>query len=61
MKVKVQWIIDGLMEVEAESNEAAEALVDEKLRSFIGDNEELTEVLGASAIQGHAVTEDQAT
>ena len=32
MKVKVQWIIDGLMEVEAESNEAAEALVDEKLR-----------------------------
>ena len=59
MRVKVQWIIDGLIEVEAESYEAAEALVDEKLRNFIVDNEELTEVLGASAIQGHAVKEDQ--
>ena len=59
MKVKVQWIIDGFMEVEAASNEAAEALVDEKLRSFIVDNPDLTEILGATAIQGHAVTKDQ--
>ena len=59
MKVKVQWIIDGVMEVDAESNEAAEALVDEKLRDFIVANAELTAVLGASAIQGHAVTEDE--
>ena len=59
MKVKVQWIIDGVMEVDADSNEAAEALVDEKLRGFIVANEELTEVLGASAIQGHAITEDK--
>lgn len=60
MKVKVQWIIDGIMEVEADSNEAAEALVDEKLRSFIVANTELTDVLGASAIQGHAVTDNKA-
>ena len=46
MKVKVQWIIDGVMEVDADSNEAAEALVDEKLRSFIVANAELTDVLG---------------
>ena len=59
MKVKVQWIIDGVMEVDAESNEEAEALVDEKLRDFIVANAELTEVLGASATQGHAVTEDE--
>jgi len=59
MKVKVQWIIDGVMEVDAESSEAAEALVDEKLRSFIVANSELTDVLGASAIQGHAVTDDE--
>ena len=57
MKVKVQWIIDGVMEVDADSNEAAEALVDEKLRGFIVANAELTDVLGASAIQGHAVTD----
>ncbi|MDC3235109.1 hypothetical protein OBB02_03595 [Candidatus Puniceispirillum sp.] len=60
MKVKVQWLIDGVMEVEADSNEAAEALVDEKLRGFIVANAELTDVLGASAIQGHAVTDDEA-
>ena len=58
MKVKVQWIIDGVMEVDADSSEAAEALVDEKLRSFIVANSELTDVLGASAIQGHAVTDN---
>ncbi|MFL2844726.1 MAG: translation initiation factor IF-2 [Candidatus Puniceispirillaceae bacterium] len=60
MKVKVQWIIDGVMEVDADSNEEAEALVDEKLRGFIVSNPELTDVLGASAIQGHAITEDEA-
>ncbi|MDC1383324.1 hypothetical protein N8500_07535 [Candidatus Puniceispirillum sp.] len=59
MKVKVQWIIDGFLEVEAASNEAAEALVDEKLRRFIIENSDLTEVLGATAIQGHAVTKGQ--
>ena len=60
MIVKVQWIIDGVMEIDAETNEAAEALADEKLRSFIQAHPELTETLGATAIQGHAVTEDSA-
>ena len=55
MKVKVQWIIDGVMEVDAETNESAEALADEKLRGFINAHPELTENLGATAIQGHAV------
>ena len=40
MRVKVQWIIDGLIEIDAESNEAAEAIADEKLRSFIAANPE---------------------
>jgi hypothetical protein len=58
MIVKVQWIIDGVMEIDAETNEAAEALADEKLRSFIQAHPELTETLGATAIQGHAATDD---
>jgi len=58
MIVKVQWIIDGVMEIDAETIEAAEALADEKLRSFIQAHPELTETLGATAIQGHAVTDD---
>ena len=55
MKVKVHWIIDGVMEIDAETNEAAEVLADKKLRSFINAHTELTETLGATAIQGHAV------
>ena len=58
MIVKVQWIIDGVMEIDAETNEAAEALADEKLRSFIQAHPDLTETLGATAIHGHAVTDD---
>ena len=57
MKVKVHWIIDGIMEIEAETNDAAEALADKKLRTFINGHPELTERLGATAIQGHAVTD----
>ena len=57
MKVKVHWIIDGVMEVEADTNQAAEALADERLRGFINAHPELTKHLGANAIQGHAVTD----
>ena len=59
MKVKVQWIIDGVMEVDADSNDAAEAIADEKLRSFINAHPEITETLGASAIQGHVLEESE--
>ena len=57
MKVKVHWIIDGVIEIEAETNEAAEALADEKLRNFINAHPDMTEKLGATAIQGHAITD----
>ena len=57
MKVRVHWIVDGVMEVDADTNEAAEAIADEKLRRFINAHPELTEKLGATAIQGHAVTD----
>ena len=57
MKVRVHWIIDGVMEIDAKTNEAAEAIADEKLRRFINSYPELTEILGATAIQGHAVSD----
>ena len=57
MKVRVHWIVDGVMEVDADTNEAAEAIADEKLRRFINAHPELTDKLGATAIQGHAVTD----
>ena len=57
MKVRVHWIIDGVMEIDADTNEAAEAIADEKLHSFINAHPEWTKNLGATAIQGHAVTD----
>ena len=60
MVVKVQWIIDGIMEIDAETYEAAEALANEKLRSFVKAHPDFTVTLGATAIQGHAVTDDSA-
>ena len=56
MKIKVHWIIDGVMEIDADTNEAAEALANKKLHEFINAHPDLTENLGATAIQGHADT-----
>ena len=57
MKIKVHWIIDGVMETNADTNEAAEELADKKLREFINAHPELTKTLGATAVQGHAITD----
>lgn len=54
MNVKVHWIIDGVAELDVESMEAAEAQVDEILRSVVEKNPVLVETLGARAIQGKA-------
>ncbi len=54
MKVKVHWIIDGVAEIEADSPEKAEQEVEQKLSTFMGEKSELTETLGARAIQGKA-------
>jgi hypothetical protein len=59
MKIKVRWIIDGVMTVDATSNEEAEAKVDAKLGEFIASNSEMTEVFGAEAIQGHVIIDDE--
>ncbi len=54
MKVKIHWIIDGIAEIEAESEAAAEALINEKLSEIVTANPALTDMLGARAIQGKA-------
>ncbi len=54
MRVKVHWIIDGIADLEAETPEAAEALVNERLTQLMSENPELVEGLGARAIQGKA-------
>ena len=52
MKVKVHWVIDGIAEVEAQSLEAAEKKVNQKLSDFVGSNPDLEKNMGAKAIQG---------
>ena len=52
MKVKVHWVIDGIAEVEAESLEDAEKIVNKTLSDFVGSNPDLEKKMGAKAIQG---------
>ena len=62
MKCKVHWIIDGIVEMETESLEEAEKLISVHLNEFVSRQPDLTEKLGARAIQGKAFlpgSEDQ--
>ena len=62
MKCKVHWIIDGIVELETESLEEAEKLISVHLNEFVSRQPDLTEQLGARAIQGKAFlpgSEDQ--
>ena len=52
MKVKVHWVIDGIAELEAESLEDAEKIVNEMLADFVSNNPDIEQKMGAKAIQG---------
>ena len=54
MKVKVHWVIDGIAEIEAESLENAENIVNKKLSDFVKNNPDIEQKMGAKAIQGKA-------
>ena len=54
MQVKVHWIIDGVAEMDVETIEDAEKNVETILGKLVSDNPQLTETLGARAIQGKA-------
>ena len=52
MKIKVHWIVDGIAELDADSQEEAEKWVNEALTNILNDNPIFKEKLGAKAIQG---------
>ena len=54
MKIKVHWIVDGIAELEADSQQEAEKWVNQTLSKILDDNPIFTEKLGAKAIQGKA-------
>ena len=54
MKYKVHWLIDGLIEVEAEDTNNAEKVIKDKIEMFIKNNSIFFEDIGAKAVQGQA-------
>tara|TARA_B100001027_G_C16211435_1_gene305317 strand:+ start:267 stop:524 length:258 start_codon:yes stop_codon:yes gene_type:complete len=54
MDYKVHWIIDGIMNVDANSKEDAEKIVQEKLQNFVKNSDDLMNFFIAKSIQGQA-------
>jgi len=61
MKIKVRWLIDGVMEVEATDAKQAEEHVSQLLSTLIDQVPELKTYFGAQAIQGQAMDENGET
>ena len=54
MKYKVHWLIDGLVEIDANDLDTAENINKNKIENFIKDNTKFFEDVGAKAVQGQA-------
>ena len=54
MKYKVHWLIDGLVEIDANDLDTAENIIKNKIENFIKDNAMFFEDVGAKAVQGQA-------
>ena len=54
MKYKVHWLIDGLVEIEANEIDTAENIIKNKIEEFIKDNAKFFDEVGAKAVQGQA-------
>ena len=54
MKYKVHWLIDGLVEIDANDENTAESVIKNKIEGFIKDNAKFFEDVGAKAVQGQA-------
>ena len=54
MKYKVHWLIDGLVEIEANEIDTAENIIKNKIEKFIKDNTKFFDEVGAKAVQGQA-------
>ena len=54
MKYKVHWLIDGLIEIDANDLNTAENIIKNKIESFIKNNAKFFEDVGAKAVQGQA-------
>jgi hypothetical protein len=54
MRYKVHWLIDGLIEIDANDQDTAENVIKNKIETFIKGNAKFFEDVGAKAVQGQA-------
>tara|TARA_X000001036_G_C20069047_1_gene558307 strand:+ start:267 stop:464 length:198 start_codon:yes stop_codon:yes gene_type:complete len=54
MKYKVHWLIDGLVDVDADDLENAEKIIKNKIEDFVKENSSFFNEIGAKAVQGQA-------
>ena len=54
MKYKVHWLIDGLVEIDANDTDIAEKIIKEKIESFVENYASFFREIGAKAVQGQA-------
>ncbi len=54
MKYKVHWLIDGLVEIDANDADTAENIIRNKIENFINVHAKFFEDVGAKAVQGQA-------
>ena len=54
MKYKVHWLIDGLVDVDADDLENAEKIIKNKIEDFLKENSSFFNEIGAKAVQGQA-------
>ena len=54
MKYKVHWIIDGIVDIEAESQKDAERQIQKDLQSYVKNSKQLMNKFVAKSIQGQA-------
>ena len=54
MKYKVHWLIDGLVDVDADDLENAEKIIKNKIEDFVKENSSFFNEVGAKAVQGQA-------
>ncbi len=54
MKYKVHWLIDGLVDVDADDLKNAEKIIKNKIEDFVKENSSFFNEIGAKAVQGQA-------
>ncbi len=57
MKYKVHWIIDGILDIEANSKEDAEKKIQQNLEEYVKNSDDLMNKFIAKSIQGTAYLE----